>query len=88
MFGFALLVVLIGVLWKWLLAGAVIWLAVHLLGQSFRRHEAAVDRERARQAALIARADQEHAWVLEGDERGIYGCGWDDVQKYRHAASA
>jgi hypothetical protein len=24
-------------------------------------------------AALVARADQQHAWVLAGDERGIYG---------------
>lgn len=39
MIGFTLIVVLIGVLWKWLVAGAVIWLAVHLLRQSIRRHE-------------------------------------------------
>jgi hypothetical protein len=24
-------------------------------------------------AALVARADQQHAWVLAGDDRGIYG---------------
>jgi hypothetical protein len=23
--------------------------------------------------AIIARADQQHAWVLAGDDRGIYG---------------
>jgi len=29
------------------------------------------DAERAQRAALIARADQQHAWVLAGDERGV-----------------
>jgi hypothetical protein len=24
-------------------------------------------------AALVARADQQHAWALAGDERGTYG---------------
>ena len=24
-------------------------------------------------AALVARADQQHAWVLAGDDRGVYG---------------
>ncbi|MGO9509812.1 MAG: hypothetical protein ACLPXZ_21620 [Mycobacterium sp.] len=28
---------------------------------------------RAQRAALIARADQQHAWVLGGDDRGVYG---------------
>ena len=27
----------------------------------------------ARRAALIARADQQHAWVMAGDPRGTYG---------------
>ena len=32
-------------------------------------------RTRARDAvaAIVARADQQHAWVLAGDDRGIYG---------------
>lgn len=74
-------------LFWWIVAAAIVWLVVHLLRKSFRRHEAALDRERDRQAALIARADQEHAWVLEGDERGIYGCGWNAVQAYRNLAA-
>jgi hypothetical protein len=24
-------------------------------------------------AGLVARADQQHAWVMQGDERGVYG---------------
>jgi hypothetical protein len=29
--------------------------------------------ERRRLAGLLARADQQHRWVLAGDERGVYG---------------
>jgi len=28
---------------------------------------------RAGQAALVSRADQQHNWVLAGDDRGVYG---------------
>ena len=27
----------------------------------------------AEHAAIAARADQQHAWVLAGDDRGVYG---------------
>jgi hypothetical protein len=37
------------------------------------RHQAAVAAERRRLAAIAARADQQHAWVLAGDPRGTYG---------------
>lgn len=33
-----------------------------------RRVDARYERERA----LVARADQQHAWVLAGDDRGVY----------------
>jgi hypothetical protein len=32
-----------------------------------------LDRQQAARAALIARADEQHAWVLAGDVRGVYG---------------
>src|SRR6187549_75063 len=37
------------------------------------RHQAAVAAQRRRVAALAARADQQHQWVLAGDLRGTYG---------------
>ncbi len=40
------------------------------------RHQAAVAAERRRFAAIVARADQQHAWVLAGDPRGTYGAGF------------
>jgi hypothetical protein len=35
-----------------------------------------------RQADVAARADQQQAWRLAGDPRGMYGAGWSTVQKY------
>jgi hypothetical protein len=59
--------------WAWIAAvlggvlvfGLLLWLTFHLE----RRADA---RENAR-LAIVARADQQHAWVLAGDDRGIYG---------------
>ena len=43
----------------------VLWLASYLNRVHDARHQ--------NRAALIARADQQHAWVLAGDDRGVYG---------------
>jgi hypothetical protein len=59
--------------WIWALAivGGIIlfaglaWLSFYLA----RR----VDKRYAERAALVARADQQNAWVLAGDYRSIYG---------------
>lgn len=32
-----------------------------------------VEAERRRVAGLVARADQQHAWMMQGDGRGVYG---------------
>jgi nitrate/nitrite transporter NarK len=37
------------------------------------KRAARVEAERRRLAELAARADQQHRWVIKGDERGIYG---------------
>jgi hypothetical protein len=37
------------------------------------RHQAAVAAEQRRLAAIAARADQQHAWIMAGDPRGTYG---------------
>jgi hypothetical protein len=59
--------------WAWIAAvlgallvfGLLLWLTFYV--------ERRVDERYARRAALIARADQQHAWVLAGDDRGTYG---------------
>jgi hypothetical protein len=37
------------------------------------RQDAERERRHRAQRALAARADQQHAWVLDGDDRGLYG---------------
>lgn len=51
-------VVLVG-LWY----GRVLYLATHLAAQA----------EARRQVQVRARADQQHAWAVAGDDRGTYG---------------
>jgi hypothetical protein len=41
--------------------------------RAFREIETAEAAAARRRAAMAARADQQHAWVLQGDERGVYG---------------
>ena len=57
---FVLLLVAIAVL----LVG-LLWLALYAV----RR----VDDREEKCDALVARADQQHTWILAGDDRGIYG---------------
>jgi hypothetical protein len=47
------------------LFGMLLWFAV----RAARR----VDAEHQAQAGLVARADEQHAWVLDGDDRGTFG---------------
>jgi ABC-type Fe3+-siderophore transport system permease subunit len=59
--------------WAWIAAvlgglmvfGLLLWLTLYL--------ERRVDARYEKRAALVARADQQHAWVLAGDDRGVYG---------------
>jgi hypothetical protein len=58
-------VYIVGVLAALALVGLLWWWASYM----DRRAKA---RENTR-LAIVARADQQHAWVLAGDDRGIYG---------------
>jgi ABC-type Fe3+-siderophore transport system permease subunit len=59
--------------WAWIAAalgalmvfGLLLWLTFYV--------ERRVDERYAKRAGLVARADQQHAWVLAGDARGTYG---------------
>jgi UPF0716 family protein affecting phage T7 exclusion len=37
------------------------------------RWDAWLERQHREQAALAARADEQHTWVLAGDDRGVHG---------------
>lgn len=46
---------------------------VHVVRAQLRAARAQRDADARRVAELAARAEQQHRWVLRGDERGIYG---------------
>lgn len=57
-----------------LIAAAAAYLVFILARALWRIHRAAVAARAQRRAELLARADQQHQWVLDGDPRGTYGC--------------
>jgi uncharacterized membrane protein len=76
--GGALLLVLIVVgavvryaVWVALIVGAIVLFLALLARWSYRRQRV-LDRDAAA-AEIIARADQQHAQILAGDDRGVYG---------------
>jgi hypothetical protein len=70
----AVLVVAIIVKFIWWIVGVAALIGLFFLVRAFMRKE----RKRrgalaCTQAAMAARADQQHQWVLQGDDCGIYG---------------
>jgi hypothetical protein len=68
-----LLVGFVGAYFWWILAIAAVIALVWMAERAFREIAAAEAAEARRQAAVARRADRQHAWVLAGDERGVYG---------------
>lgn len=75
--GFLVLVGLVLAYWQWIVGIVLVVLIIRALPVALREwqaEQAAVQAARkARDAALVARADREHAQVMAGDERGIWG---------------
>jgi hypothetical protein len=69
-------VLLIGFIIKfiWWILGAAALVGLFFLGRAIVRWCSKRSAEYARYwEGLAARADQQHNWVLQGDDRGIYG---------------
>jgi hypothetical protein len=66
----------------WIAVGAAVlygwykWRVIKLACQMMNEAEA------KRQADIADRADQQHAWTLARDLRGIYGRAWNTVRSY------
>ena len=70
----ALLLVGFRIKYWWLVALVLAAVAVWKSGPGWwATHQATVAADQRRMAAIIARADQQHAWTLAGDPRGTYG---------------
>jgi lipopolysaccharide export system protein LptC len=63
----------VAMFWQWILIILAVAVAACLVWWGHKQSAAAVEQERRENAALVARADQQHAWTLAGDERGVYG---------------
>jgi hypothetical protein len=71
--GTLLLVGIIGAYFWWIAGALAIAALVWMVHRAFQDMAAAELAEARRQAAIAKRADQQHRWVLAGDERGVYG---------------
>jgi hypothetical protein len=58
---------------KWVAVAVAGYFAFRWGRAAWARHCTAADAWAAEQKAIAKRADQQHAWVLAGDERCIYG---------------
>jgi hypothetical protein len=83
--GFVLWV--LGLFW-WVLGAAAALITVAMVVGGIRGEmvDAASKRaaERARLAEIAARADQQHAWVIAGDDRGVYGVAAHAMDSFRN----
>jgi hypothetical protein len=72
----------------WWIVGAAALVGLFFVGRAIARGHAKRAAEHARyREALAARADQQHNWVLRGDDRGIYGVEGAKLMHYLYPAS-
>jgi hypothetical protein len=87
LFGFLLVIgIIIKFIW-WILGAValvVLFFLVRALVRWYDKRQAAHARYRA---GLVARADQQHNWVMRGDERGIYGTEGAKLMHYLYRNS-
>ncbi|HKI40025.1 MAG: hypothetical protein ACLQIK_10355 [Mycobacterium sp.] len=67
----------------WWILGTAALIGLFFLGRAVAQSYARRSAEHARyRAAIAARADQQHNWVLQGDDRGIYGPEGAELMHY------
>jgi hypothetical protein len=57
----------------WILGALAIVAAVYIIRAVVRNGQANATAKARTNAAIAARADEQHNWVLQGDDRGVYG---------------
>jgi hypothetical protein len=57
----------------WIVAAVALAVVICGVIVAWGAYESSAERIAKREAALITRGDQQHRWVIEGDERGVYG---------------
>lgn len=83
----AVLIVWVIVKLIWLIVGAAVLVGLFFLVRAIvRENRKRVELRAAYRAAVAARADQQHNWVLRGDDRGIYGVEGAELMHYLYPA--
>ncbi|MFZ1179135.1 MAG: hypothetical protein WAO15_23345 [Mycobacterium sp.] len=82
-----LLLIAIIIKFIWWILGAAALVGLCLLGRAIVRWYSKRSAEYARYLeGVAARADQQHNWVLRGDDRGIYGPEGAELMHYLYPA--
>jgi len=84
--GLALIIWIIAKLIWWIFGTAVLVGLYFVVRAIVRESRRRADLAAAHRAALAARADQQHNWVLQGDGRGIYGAQGAELMHYIYPA--
>ncbi len=84
--GLALIIWIIVKLIWWIVGAAVLVGFFFLVRAIVREGRRRADLKAAHRAAVVARADQQHNWVLRGDDRGIYGPAGAELMHYLYPA--
>jgi hypothetical protein len=91
--GFAALLGLALIIWVivkliWWILGAAVLVGLYFVARAIvRESRRRADLAAAHRDALAARADQQHQWVLQGDDRGIYGTQGAELMRYIYPAT-
>jgi uncharacterized membrane protein len=72
-FGFLILLALIIRLIWWILGVTALVVLFYVVRAQMRAARVRAEADARRAAQIAARAEQQHRWVLQGDERGVYG---------------
>jgi hypothetical protein len=83
-----LLVIAIVIKFIWWILGAAALVGLFFLVRAIvRESHKRADAYARHCAAIAARADQQHNWVLQGDDRGIYGPVGAELMHYVYPAT-
>ena len=82
-----LLLIAIIIKFIWWILGAAALVGLYFLGRAIVRWYSKRSAEYARYwEGVAARADEQHNWVLQGDDRGIYGPEGAELMHYLYPA--
>jgi lysylphosphatidylglycerol synthetase-like protein (DUF2156 family) len=92
--GWLYLLLLVAIIWIivklfWWIVGAIALVGLFFLARAIMRENRKRRDAYARYCAeIVARADQQHNWVMQGDDRGFYGPEGAELMHYIRSGGA